>query len=107
MKIGTRTRIACGCAVAERGAWVSQIFDLTARWFAPQVARAARLNVDDARRALVQRYVATVIACTAPMIARVFGFSRVMTRQVVADLIARGVIAQKSEWIISNVEQEA
>jgi hypothetical protein len=94
-------------AVAERGAWVSQIFDLTARWFAPQVARAARLNVDDARRALVQRYIATVIACTQPMIARVFGFSRIITRQVIADLSARDVIAQKSEWIISNRKQEA
>jgi hypothetical protein len=41
------------------------------------------------------------------MIARVFGFSRLITREVVADLGARDVIAQKSEWIITNREQEA
>ena len=87
-------------AVIERGAWASQIFELTARWFPREIARAQKLNLDDARRALAQRYLATVVACAPPMLGRVFGWSRASARATMDTLIARGVVEKKSNWLI-------
>lgn len=83
-------------AMVERGAWPSQIFDLTARWFPRQVARARLLEVERARRALVLRYLRTVIATTPAMLARVFGWSRAT---VEATLSACHHIRRQGEWI--------
>ena len=86
-------------AVNEHGAWPSQIFELAARWFPRQAARAHKIPVDQARRALVARYVETVVACTGPMIGRVFGWPRVQVNETVDELLARRVVTKNQEWI--------
>jgi hypothetical protein len=91
-------------ATVERGAWASQIFDLTARWFPRQIARAATLEIERARRALVRRYLATVIAATPPMIARIFGWDRATLGATLDALRARRALAQQGDWILTNGE---
>lgn len=88
-------------AIQERGAWASQIFELTARWFPKQAARARKMDVTVARRALIRRYVETVVAAKAAMIARVFGWSRDQVNQTIDDLLARRIIMRQREWIVS------
>ena len=91
-------------ATVERGAWASQIFDLTARWFPRQVARAHTLDVETARRALVKQYIETVIAATPPMLARTFGWQRETLRATLEDLRARRVVSKTGDWILKNDE---
>ena len=90
-------------ALNEHAAWPSQIFELAARWFPRQAARAQRVDVKAARRALVARYVETVSACTAPMIGRVFGLPRPEVLATVDELVARNKARQNHEWIMSYV----
>ncbi|HEX7588227.1 MAG TPA: hypothetical protein VF478_07925 [Anaerolineae bacterium] len=90
-------------AVGEHGAWPSQIFELAARWFPHQAARAQKIPVDRARRKLVARYVQTVVACTPAMIGRVFGWPRIQVAGTVDELIERRVLTQNQEWISNYV----
>lgn len=89
-------------AVIEQGAWASQIFELVARWFPRQVARAQKIDAHSARRVLVRRYVETVVAVTVPMIARVFGLPREQVVRTVEDLVARKVLSKKNDWVMVN-----
>lgn len=89
-------------AVHERGAWVSQIFELTTRWFAREARQAQKLDADAARRIIAQRYAATVYACDAPMLARVFGWSRETARATLDELRARGQVTPRGQWMISK-----
>ena len=88
-------------AVNEHGAWTSQVFELAARWFPRQAARAQQIDVDAARRALVKQYVETVIASTGPMLCRVFGWSREQIHTTVEELVARKRLMRKQEWVLS------
>ena len=90
-------------AVNEHGAWLSQIFELAARWFPSQAARAKKIDANAARRALIARYVETVITCTTPMIGRVFGWQRNQVIATVDELVARKQAARNQEWIVSHV----
>ena len=89
-------------ATLETGAWTSQIFDLVARWYPTQIARAQKIDSDKARRALVKRYVQTVVAAKPPMIARVFGWSREQVNVTIAELIARRALTLKEDWIVAE-----
>lgn len=89
-------------ATLEQGAWASQIFDLVARWFPRQWERARTIDADAARRALAQKYVATVIACTAPMISRAFGLPRAQIAVTVEDLVARRILSKQDDWIVRH-----
>ena len=93
-------------ATIERGAWASQIFDLIARWFPRQVERAHTIDVQVARRALVRRYIETVVAATPTLIARVFGWQRESIRATLDDLLARRVVLQQGDWICSTQPRE-
>ena len=90
-------------AVNEHGAWPSQIFELAARWFPRQAARAQQIPVDRARRTLVARYVETVVTCTGAMIGRVFGWPRIQVNATVDELVARRVLTKNQEWISNYV----
>jgi Winged helix DNA-binding domain len=90
-------------AVNEHGAWPSQIFELTARWFPRHAARAKQIDLNAARRTLVQRYIETVNAATPPMIGRVFGWSREQVMATVDELVARKRLIRNAEWILRNV----
>ena len=87
-------------ATLERGAWMSQIYDLVPRWFPRSVTRAARVDVDQARRALVRRYVQTVVAAKPAMIARVFGWPRASVNSTIAELISRRDVTLKKDWLV-------
>ncbi len=95
--------LPCGAAM-ERGAWASQIFDLVAHWFPQEAARAQKLELNAARRILVKRYLATVIASTPPLIARMFSWRREQVNEIVDDLVARRIVSRHEEWIITDVE---
>lgn len=89
-------------ATIERGAWASQIFDLTARWFPRQVERARTIDVQVARRVLMCRYIETVVAATPTLIGRVFGWGCETIRAVLDDLLARRVVSRQGDWILWN-----
>lgn len=89
-------------ATVERGAWPSQIFELTARWFPRQAERAATLDLAHARRTLVRRYIETVIAATPSMLARVFAWSPEIIQATLHDLSARRLVTRHGEWILRN-----
>jgi hypothetical protein len=91
-------------ATVERGAWASQIFDLTVRWFPRQVARAHTIDVETARRTLVKRYIETVAAATPPMLARILGWQRESIRATLEDLTARRGVSRTGDWILKNDE---
>lgn len=84
----------------EVGAWTSQIFELVERWFPRQVSLARQIDVEVARRALVKRYVQTVVAAQPSMIARVFGWPRDHIDPVVEDLRKRRILSAKGEWFV-------
>ncbi len=89
-------------AMIERGAWPSQIFEITPRWFARQAERGAKLDVDRARKLIVRQYVKTVFAATVPMVSRVFGWSREIARATCDELLARRVLVSRAEWLQTN-----
>ncbi len=86
-------------AVVESGAWASQIFGLTARWFTREVESAYRIDVYEARRQVIARYVKTVVAAKIAMMVRLFGMSREAAGAVVDELIAKRILKQDRDWI--------
>jgi len=89
-------------ATLERGAWPSQIFDLVSRWFPRQFERAQKIDANAACRAVVRRYVETVIVSQVSMIARVFVLPRNQIATAVDALITRRVLSKKDDWILRN-----
>ncbi|MEW5721081.1 MAG: hypothetical protein AB1817_20820, partial [Chloroflexota bacterium] len=69
-----------------------------------QVARAQTRDRERARRTLVRRYVATVIAATPAMLARIFGWQREILRATLDDLLARRSVTKTGDWILKNDE---
>ncbi len=86
-------------AILERGAWLSQIFALTAKWFPNEFERAQKIPAAAARATIVQQYLATVRAANVQTIARVVGWKRDELRQTVDALIARRVVVEKDGWL--------
>lgn len=87
-------------AAKEVGAWHSQIFELVARWFPEQCAQARALDLDAARRALVTRYLKTVIAAPASSIARLFALPRAELNLLLAELARKEFARREGEWVI-------
>ncbi len=86
-------------ATNEGSNWVSQIFELVARWFPAQAERARRLDVREARRALVTRYLRTVIAAKRSAMGRVFGLPRTELDALVEELASRRLVLFEGEWV--------
>ncbi len=89
-------------ALVEQGNWSSQVFELVARWFPKQFALAQTLDVRTAHRAIVTRYVQTVVAANLPMLARVLGWNRAELKETLEDLLARRVLVERDGWFFSN-----
>jgi len=89
-------------AVIEGGAWPSQIFGLVAQWFPRQVERAERIDVDDARREIVRRYIQTVVAAKPGMIARLFGMAREDVNVAAEELIAKKILKRDEDWLVAH-----
>ncbi len=88
-------------AVIERGAWASQIFGLVAQWFPCEVDRAERIDVGEARREIVRRYVQTVVAAKTALIARLFGVPRADVSIAADELIAKKKLRRDGDWLIA------
>ena len=92
-------------ATLEQGAWPSQIFEIVARWFPREYARAQKIDSDAACRAMVRRYIETTLVGTAPIIARTFGLTRDQIANAVDALVARRILSKKDDWITGNGRQ--
>ena len=89
-------------ATNEGGSWPSQIFDLVARWFPAHAAQARELDIGDARRALITRYLKTVIAASPTTLMRLFGIARPELDVLLQDLMACKFIRFDGEWVTAK-----
>lgn len=89
-------------AVIERGAWASQIFGLVRQWFPQEVERSEHLDLREAQREIVRRYVETVIAAKTAMAARLFGIPRADVDAAADDLVARKILKRDGDWLIAD-----
>lgn len=89
-------------ATNEVGNWVSQIFELVIRWFPAQAAEAKTLDVRTARRALMERYLKTVLAAPLDMPGRLFNIPRDEARLIVKDLAAAKQLHECEGWLITT-----
>lgn len=90
-------------ALNEHGEWPSQIFELAERWFPRQAARAKKIDVAAARRALAARYIETVIVCNGSMIGRMFGWSHAQVTDTIDELAKHKKVTRNQEWIVNYV----
>lgn len=91
-------------AVNEHGAWLSQIFELTHRWFPHETERAHHIDLDHARRIILVKYLTTVLACKASMLMRVFGWRHDQTLTAIRALEKSHKLICKDDWIITNAK---
>ncbi len=89
-------------ATSQGKAWPTQIFELTARWFPEQTARARELDVYEAQRALVTRYLKTVLLAKPGAVARLFGLPREQVQTLLDELTQRKLVRRQEEWIVWN-----
>jgi hypothetical protein len=87
-------------ATSEVGNWVSQIFELTSRWFPEQVKVARRLDVREARRTLAGRYLKTVVAAKPGVVGRLFNIPRDELGALVSELTACRLARLEEEWLV-------
>jgi hypothetical protein len=89
-------------ATNEGSNWVSQIFELVARWFPAQAEQGRKLDVHAARRAVVMRYLKTVMAAKQSAIARLFGIPRAEIDALVEELATRKLACVEGEWVMAD-----
>jgi hypothetical protein len=94
-------------ATNEGAAWPSQIFDLVENWFAPQARAAQQLDVDTARRALIERYLKTVLAAPPDALARLFQIPRPELKLLLDDMARAKKLRVQEGWIFSRSVQVA
>ncbi|MGB8645086.1 MAG: crosslink repair DNA glycosylase YcaQ family protein [Anaerolineae bacterium] len=87
-------------ATAQGKAWPTQIFELVARWYPDQVARANQLDLSEARRTLVTRYLRTVYAAKPHALVRLFGLDPAQLSKLLEELTAARQARREGEWII-------
>ena len=79
--------------IAEAGAWrYAFIYEVLPRWLPPVPARAGHIRREAARQAILERYVANVVATTPRQVARLFGWSLADTQRAAEALAAGGKI---------------
>jgi len=77
--------------IAPVGAWrYAFIYEVLPRWYPEIPARAQKISRAEARRRILDQYLRNVIFSTAPVAARVFGWSLKETQQVVNALAEEG-----------------
>lgn len=86
-------------ATNEGMAWASQIYDLVANWFPAEAVEAKRIDVDTARRALIERYLKTVYAAPPEALARLFGIPRPDLKLLMDEMIAAKRVRVKDGWV--------
>jgi hypothetical protein len=86
-------------ATNEGNNWPSQIFELVARWFPGEAALARKLDVSEARRALLTRYLKTVVGARRSDIGRLFGIPRSEFDALVEELASRRLATMNGDWL--------
>jgi hypothetical protein len=89
-------------ATRQGKAWPIQIFELTARWFPEQTAQAHELDVSEAQRKLLTRYLKTVLLAKPNAIARLFGLSQSQVHMGLTELAERRLVRAEGEWVVWN-----
>jgi hypothetical protein len=87
-------------ATNEVGNWPSQIFELVARWFPKQCAQSRALDLYAARRALISRYLKTVVAAPVVSIARLFAIPRDEIDALLDELRAHKLARREGDWMM-------
>lgn len=79
--------LAAPIGAADEGlAWQSQIFDLVANWYPDASRAAARIELGEARRALIERYVSTVLVASPRALGRLWAIPRGELEPLLTDL---------------------
>lgn len=89
-------------ATGEGSNWPSQIFELVARWFPEQAAQGRKLDVREARCALLNRYLATVVAAPRHALGRLFNIPNSELESIVEDLASRRLAYVQGEWLLTS-----
>jgi hypothetical protein len=89
-------------ATNEGNNWPSQIFELVERWFPAQVELARSVDVGEARRALVMRYLKTVVGAPRTVIGRLFGIPREELDELLRDLTGGRAACVQGEWVFKR-----
>jgi hypothetical protein len=86
-------------ATNEGMAWPSQIYDLVARWYAPQAEQAKKIDRDAALRTLIERYLKTVLVAPASALARLFAIPRPELKHLLDDMHASKRLRLADDWV--------
>jgi hypothetical protein len=89
-------------ATNEGGNWPSQIFELVERWFPAQFKLARGLDVREARRVLVTRYLKTVVGAPRAVIARMFRIPNAELDLIVEEMASSQKAFTHGEWVFSK-----
>lgn len=88
-------------ATKEGLAWPSQIFDLVAHWFPAQAREAKQIDVQTARRALIERYLKTVHAAPPEALARLFAIPRAECKLVLDEMADAKRVRVQEGWVLA------
>jgi hypothetical protein len=89
-------------ATSTGKAWPTQIFELTGRWFPTQAEQARALDVYEARRALLTRYLRTVLQAKPGTVARLFSLPRDQVNTLLDELTQDKSVRVDGEWTVWN-----
>ncbi len=86
-------------ATSEGMAWPSQIFDLVENWFSDCAQEAKRMDVREARAALIERYIKTVHAAPSDALARLFAIPRTELISLLDEMAQTKRIKLQDGWV--------
>lgn len=89
-------------ATNEGSNWPSQIFELVARWFPEQTELGRRFDVREARCAMVDRYLRTVVAAPRHSLGRLFSIPYSELEFIVMELSSRGLAGAHGDWLVTG-----
>jgi hypothetical protein len=98
-ELQTRLIISPIGATNEGMAWPSQIYDLVERWYEPQAQQGRRIDLQTARRALIERYLNTVLAAPANVLSRLFAIPRADLKPILDDMHSARRLRYTGDWV--------
>lgn len=101
-ELQTKLLVAAMGATNEGAAWPSQIFDLVEHWFEQETRHAKTLDMHTARRALIERYLKTVLAAPSDALARLFQIPRPELKMLLEEMIRAKKIQTANGWVLSK-----
>ena len=101
-ELQTKLLVAAMGATNEGAAWPSQIFDLVEHWFESETRQAKKIETHIARRALIERYLKTVLAAPPDALARLFQIPRPELKILLDEMTNAKKLYLKNNWVISK-----